>query len=370
MQDGRLFERHIRRSRRRLSDVRTRERHVRYVLCTVWTSGVRIDPLISYLHYSAVAIRLKPLQAEAEDFPSPSRRTRSLTKAFKLLDADACVWERPDEATLVQKGTKGTPGRHSFSFDTVFDEQTPTCEVYDRLARDAIQAVLAGKHATIFAYGQTGSGKTFTIQGDQEVGSFGIIQLAAKDLFDKILGKTESDKVDVKAQYFEIYNEQVRDLLVEEFAESSRQNISQHSNSPGIIKVRDDADGNPVVVATDVQVNNLDDVIRVLSQGNKNRITAATQKNKNSSRSHAIFRLTVEVRERSNIDTMRYRSAVLNLVDLAGSENGHHSGGTKIRLREGGKINQRYVRKESSETPSNACRMPTDTQKVSFPCLV
>jgi centromeric protein E len=88
--------------------------------------------------------------------------------------------------------------------------------------------------------------------------------------------------------------------------------------------------------------------------------------NERSSRSHTIFRITVESRKRKEKDTDTdnssdddasassisddyddddgdgaVRISTLNLVDLAGSESVKHTGATGDRLKEGAKINQR-----------------------------
>ena len=62
--------------------------------------------------------------------------------------------------------------------------------------------------------------------------------------------------------------------------------------------------------------------------------------NLHSSRSHAIFRLTIESRQVNEHGEQTVRSAALNLVDLAGSESVRNTGATGQRAKEGGKINQ------------------------------
>jgi len=83
---------------------------------------------------------------------------------------------------------------------------------------------MEGYNGTIFAYGQTGSGKTYTIQGpnfeDIENGTdseenIGIMPRAFEYIFNCIREKEEKEDVEflVKCSYFEIYNEQIMDLL-------------------------------------------------------------------------------------------------------------------------------------------------------------
>jgi centromeric protein E len=68
---------------------------------------------------------------------------------------------------------------------------------------------------------------------------------------------------------------------------------------------------------------------------------AETKVNKNSSRSHTVFRIQVEI-EDINTQTGRrsIRTSQINLVDLAGSEGASKTRAEGMRLREGGNINK------------------------------
>ena len=57
-----------------------------------------------------------------------------------------------------------------------------------------------------------------------------------------------------------------------------------------------------------------------LNAGKKNRKTGSTKMNAESSRSHCIFIITVEMSEMGPDGEQRIRVGKLNLVDLAGSE--------------------------------------------------
>ena len=183
----------------------------------------------------------------------------------------------------------------------------------------------------MFCYGQTGSGKTYTMQGDDhcEQNNTGIIQMAAADLFDLI--KKGSRECTVRVSFIEIYNERIRDLL---------------SDCDELTVTEDQKSGNTVNAKT-TSVADANALQNLLQLGNKNRATAATKMNERSSRSHAIFRITVESRDSANDPTTVegnrcriVRISTLNLVDLAGSENRKLTKATGNRQREGGMINQ------------------------------
>ena len=67
-------------------------------------------------------------------------------------------------------------------------------------------------------------------------------------------------------------------------------------------------------------VNNADDMDKVMTMGNKHRMVGSTKMNERSSRSHAIFTITVECSERGLDGQQHFRVGKLHLVDLAGSE--------------------------------------------------
>jgi hypothetical protein len=128
-----------------------------------------------------------------------------------------------------------------------------------------------------------------------------------------------------------------------------------HSSSGDLktLAVREDPKrGGVYVNCKEWQVHDASGVIDALRHGSMRRASSSTTMNDRSSRSHAIFRITVESREKvskgcGGTTNGVVRVSALTLVDLAGSENGHQSA-TGHRQREGGKINQRYFLKFSA----------------------
>jgi hypothetical protein len=263
-----------------------------------------------------------------------------------------------------------------------------------------------------------------------------VIQLAAADLFAQI-EKDQYRRYKVSVQYFEIYNEQIRDLLADresrpgrvpwtEFLPAEkdapedggdngeddeddaaagdddtvslvpprsrnlsprklfRQFVSPKAHAPaaaapnvrpspriraqqppGHRSSHDPTDaregqqsvplplrevnGVVTVPAVAMEVAGCEDVAQLLLHGARNRAVAAVGaggfRERASSRSHAIFRMTVESRTShacSSEDAASRWVSVLNLVDLAGSESTDLSRMTGARRREGGMIHQRY----------------------------
>uniref|UniRef100_A0A8C4RAB4 Kinesin-like protein n=1 Tax=Eptatretus burgeri TaxID=7764 RepID=A0A8C4RAB4_EPTBU len=215
----------------------------------------------------------------------------------------------------------------SFTFDTVFGPDSKQVDVYNLTARPIVDSVLEGYNGTIFAYGQTGTGKTFTMEGVRAIPELrGIIPNSFAHIFGHI-AKAEGDtRFLVRVSYLEIYNEEVRDLLGKD--QSQRLEVKERPDVGVYVK-----DLSAFVV------NNADDMDRIMSLGHKNRSVGATNMNEHSSRSHAIFTITIECSEKGTDGDTHVRVGKLHLVDLAGSERQTKTGATGQRLKEATKIN-------------------------------
>lgn len=96
-----------------------------------------------------------------------------------------------------------------YFFDYIFPHEATQDQVYNKIGMKMIASAKKGYNSCIFAYGQTGSGKTYTMTGTEN--QDGLIQKCLNALF-KMLEGFES--FELKLSYFQIYNEQVNDLLV------------------------------------------------------------------------------------------------------------------------------------------------------------
>lgn len=160
--------------------------------------------------------------------------------------------------------------------------------------------------ATCFAYGQTGSGKTHTMGGDfhgktQDCNK-GIYALVAKDVF-RYLKSPKYNSMDfvVAASFFEIYSGKVFDLL----------------NQKSRLRILEDGKQQVQVVGlTERVVQNVDEVLKIIQLGNNARTSGQTSANSNSSRSHAVFQITLRPPGMSKIH------GKFSLIDLAGNERG------------------------------------------------
>lgn len=229
--------------------------------------------------------------------------------------------------TVSVQQTRSADPPKVFTFDRVFGPESKQTDVYNDAARTIVEGVLEGYNGTIFAYGQTGTGKTFTMEGVRsEPNLRGIIPNSFAHIFGFISKLDGDTRFLVRVSYLEIYNENVRDLL------------GKDQNATLEVKERPDV-GVYVKDLSAYVVNNADDMDKTMSLGNKNRSVGATNMNAESSRSHAIFTITIERSEKGPDGQQHLRMGKLHMVDLAGSERQAKTGATGDRLKEANKIN-------------------------------
>lgn len=103
--------------------------------------------------------------------------------------------------------------KQKFYFHGLFDMASKQEDIFEIVAKDAVQSALDGFNATIFAYGQTGSGKTFTITGGgQRYADRGIIPRSLRHIFNCV-NANPNKQWKISISYMEIYNEICYDLL-------------------------------------------------------------------------------------------------------------------------------------------------------------
>ncbi|CAL4087152.1 unnamed protein product [Meganyctiphanes norvegica] len=153
----------------------------------------------------------------------------------------------------------------------------------------------------------------------------GIIPRAFEHIFE-VIQTTENMKYLVLASYLEIYNEEIRDLLGADA--KKKMDLKEHPDK-----------GVYVQGLSQHHVHNTAECETLMAQGWNNRATGATLMNADSSRSHSIFTVTLEMMDTEDTSDNTIRSGKINLVDLAGSERQAKTGATGDRLKEATKIN-------------------------------
>ncbi|KAF3439212.1 hypothetical protein FNV43_RR17487 [Rhamnella rubrinervis] len=220
-------------------------------------------------------------------------RTRPLFE-----DEGPSIVEYPDECTIrINTGDDAiSNSKKCFEFDRVYGPHVGQAELFNDV-QPLVQSALDGYNICIFAYGQTHSGKTHTMEGSSH--DRGLYARCFEELFDLANSdSTSTSRFKFSVTVFELYNEQVRDLLSD----------SGHA----LTKVRM---GSPESFVELVQekIDNPLDFSRVLKAAFQSRGTDVSKFNV----SHLIVTIHIYY---NNLITGENSYSKLSLVDLAGSE--------------------------------------------------
>lgn len=246
----------------------------------------------------------------------------------KIIDERMLIFDPKEEDNpffyrgVVQKGRdllKKQNKELQFVFDKVFDSTSSNINVYEGSTKELISSLLDGYNCSVFAYGATGAGKTHTMLGKE--GDPGITYRTMAELFSQIELQKDSRDFNLGVSYLEIYNENVQDLL----------------HKVGPLHLREDRAGVIVAGLKIITIHSADELLSLLAKGNKNRTQHATDANQESSRSHAVFQVYVNVT--SKVDG-QVKHVKLSMIDLAGSERASATGCTGARFKEGANINK------------------------------
>ncbi|XP_027150621.1 kinesin-like protein KIN-4A isoform X1 [Coffea eugenioides] len=263
-----------------------------------------------------------------------------------------------DCVTVVPGKPQVQIGTHSFTFDQVYGSTgSPSSAMFEECVAPLVDGLFQGYNATVLAYGQTGSGKTYTMGTSFKDGcQTGLIPQAMNALFSKIETLKHQTEFQLHVSFIEIHKEEVRDLL-----DPSSANKSETTNGhvgkltiPGKspIQIRETSNGVITLAgSTECSIQTLKEMADCLEQGSLSRATGSTNMNNQSSRSHAIFTITMEQMHKLNPMTLsngnaneytneEYLCAKLHLVDLAGSERAKRTGSDGLRFKEGVHINK------------------------------
>ncbi|KAB2004652.1 hypothetical protein ES319_D11G214100v1 [Gossypium barbadense] len=258
--------------------------------------------------------------------------------------------------------TPGKPqvqiGTHSFTFDQVYGNGgSPSSSMFEECVGPLVDGLFQGYNATVLAYGQTGSGKTYTMgTATKDDCQTGLIPQVMNELFKKIETLKRRTEFQLHVSFIEILREEVRDLLnsepVGKLVTPKRNAVKTAVPGRLPLQIRESSNGIITLAgSTEVAVSTLQEMATCLEHGSISRSTGSTNMNNQSSRSHAIFTITLEqMHKTQSISTVNnttdedmseeYLCAKLHLVDLAGSERAKRTGSDGLRLKAGIHINR------------------------------
>eukprot|EP00117_Sycon_ciliatum_P040291 scpid66552/ scgid0749/ Kinesin-like protein KIF6 len=233
--------------------------------------------------------------------------------------------------TATPSSGSGRPAKNrTFQFERVLSVRASQEEVFDVVAKSIVERCVEGFNGTIFAYGVTGSGKTYTVEGScRKYAERGLIARTLTHLYERLSAREGIDW-SVHISYLEIYQDTGYDLL--------NPGARGHSMMATLPKVAISQQGDSVIIRnlSSHLAANEEVALNLHFQGQANRRIAETPLNQRSSRSHAIFTITVTAQETDSEVVTRSK---LHLVDLAGSERVSKSGVRGQQLSEAKHIN-------------------------------
>uniref|UniRef100_A0ACD5UZE6 Uncharacterized protein n=1 Tax=Avena sativa TaxID=4498 RepID=A0ACD5UZE6_AVESA len=264
---------------------------------------------------------------------------RPLITPELLLGCTDCVTVTPGEPQV-------QIGPHVFTYDHVYGSMgSPSSLIFEQCVHPLIDSLFSGYNTTVLAYGQTGSGKTYTMgtnyTGESNCG--GIIPQVMETIFNKAESMKDDTELLIRVSFIEIFKEEVFDLLDDP---GSVAKAAAPARVP--IQIRETANGSITLAGvTEAEVKSKEEMALHLARGSSSRATGSTNMNSQSSRSHAIFTISIEQKrtssstsEKSTNNDYDILSSKFHLVDLAGSERAKRTGADGLRLKEGIHINR------------------------------
>ncbi|KAJ7256457.1 hypothetical protein B0H12DRAFT_509620 [Mycena haematopus] len=248
-----------------------------------------------------VALRIRP-PTNQDSSSIPARFQRSVIHATSTTQVSVDNTSGPatggPAAPASAASAAAAAKKQVFSFDRVHGPPTTQHEMFTGNALPLISRFVEGFNCTILAYGQTSSGKTHTMTGvdldadpSDPNNGMGIIPRAVSTIF-STAKQLKEDRAgawtyQIKSSFIEIYNEDLIDLLVDDTGGARRE-----------VQIREDKEGHIIWGGLrEVGVKNPNEVMTLLRKGSSIRRTNETDMNAQSSRSHAIFSLTLTQRK-------------------------------------------------------------------------
>ncbi|XP_031628535.1 chromosome-associated kinesin KIF4 [Contarinia nasturtii] len=264
----------------------------------------------------------------SDDTVKVAVRIRPLVKSEKDRGCQSIVHKTATHPqVIVNTGTK-TSDKYTYNY--VFSPEDSQEMIYDNAVRSMVFKLFEGFNVTILAYGQTGSGKTHTMgtnyNSNGDIDEVGVIPRAVNEIFEQITTMEIDNDFTVNCSFVELYQEKLYDLL------------TTNQRDQSIVDIRE-VDGKIVIPnLTERIVKDTVSTTKCLMDGSSFRAVGATAMNAQSSRSHAIF--TVTIQKIPKEDPASATIAKFHLVDLAGSERSKKTQAVGEQFKEGVKINQ------------------------------
>eukprot|EP01083_Nonionella_stella_P187376 688351_1 len=223
-----------------------------------------------------VAVRVRPASTAEGKYENILEVVEPSLVRFDPVQRQDSWGDGPSESLSIGARRKRNA---TYAFDHVFGPTSSQRAVYESTGMLVIDDVLSGYNATVFAYGATGAGKTCTMIGNKSIGP-GVMVLTMTDIFNRMKERENAYQFRITISYLEVYNETIRDLLVEK--------------SRPLPLREDPRRGTTVAQLTTYNPESASEVFDLLERGNARRSQSPTDANSESSRSHAVLQIFVE----------------------------------------------------------------------------
>jgi hypothetical protein len=163
------------------------------------------------------------------------------------------------------------------------------------------------------------------ISPDTKDDNEGLVQLTLREIFRRVKSRSEC-MFKINLSYVELYNENIYDLFS---SQTNRVGLDLFENENGKVMIKN---------INEPEVKTFTEAMQWYYKGESTRIFASTSQNHNSSRSHVVFKVMLDIRYKSRPYKI-YNSNIV-LADLAGSEALSRDQGKELRFKEGTLINK------------------------------
>jgi len=235
-------------------------------------------------------------------------RIRPIHEGYRSLST-----EDANSSVVTHDGRLKADGRRMYMIhqryhlDKVFGEKSTTEDIFNDLVPPLLENVANGKSASLLLFGQTGTGKTYT--------AFGLLKQLAAKLF-------EISESDAEVSVFELAGSGGKECAFDM--------LNQDPEKRKKVILRQDEEGTVHACgATKVTCGDVESFLDALALARSRRLTEATERNTESSRSHCVIAVKLP------------NGGLLRVVDLAGSERNYETvAHTRAMATRGGRINE------------------------------
>ena len=279
----------------------------------------------AYLNNIITVLRIRP--------ESEKEREYSNIDIIKVENSTSMKLVSPTEYNSFIEGTKylknekglevtGTK-EYNYKFNFILDQNSQQNDAYQYSASFLVNNIFEGFNSTLFAYGSTGSGKTYTMMGTET--NPGIVFRCINQILNIMENNGINTQYDLQITYFEIYNENIYDLLSGEDKNNAKlrkmvENTTKINKDDDLIKFNNKKNNNGLynkfflMGLTKKIINSQEEAFQIITEANTKRSIGVTSQNTNSSRSHCVLQINI-VNKSINSDNLENNLNNDNLIE-------------------------------------------------------